>query len=138
MHETALNAEVGAKIGESYQAIMAAIAKNEAKQLEAPPLCLFYSHNNKTTKMRPGIVVEGCGVMPNGIECIPIRKGKVLQFIYTGSYTNMEPTYDAISMYIEENKISKRENYTWESYVTDPGMEPDTSKWITHIYVPIK
>jgi len=138
MHETVLNTEISAKMGESYGAIIAAIAKTGVKPVEAPPVCLIYAHNNKTTKMRPGLVVEGCGVMPNGIECIPIRKGKVLQITYMGDYNKMQSTYDAINMYIEENKISKRENYTWESYVTDPGMETDTAKWLTYIYVPVK
>jgi effector-binding domain-containing protein len=138
MHETVLNSEVGAKIGESYQAILQAIASTQAIPVEAPPLCLFYSHNNKTTKMRPGMVVMGCGSMPNGVECIPMRAGKVLRFAYLGGYTQMEPTYDAINVYLEENKIKKRENYTWESYITDPGLEPDSTKWLTYIYVPIK
>lgn len=138
MHETVLNSEIGAKIGESYAAIGNAIVVTEAIPLAEAPLCLYYSHNYKTTKMRPGILVQGCGAPPKGVECFSMREGKVLRFAYMGDYYKMEPTYDAIDIYLEENKLYKRENYTWESYVTDPGMEPDTSKWLTYIYVPIK
>ena len=27
---------------------------------------------------------------------------------------------------------------SWEVYVTDPGAEPDTSKWQTDIYFPVE
>jgi effector-binding domain-containing protein len=139
MYETILNTEIEAKIGESYQAISDVIEKNNVTKIEAPPVCLFYTHNPVTTKMRPGILVLGCSVVLNGqVECIPLRAGKVLRFAYLGGYGNMEPTYIAIDMYLEENKINKRENYTWESYVTDPMAEPDSTKWLTYIYVPVK
>jgi effector-binding domain-containing protein len=138
MHETVLNSEIGTKIGESYAAIGKAIVATEATPLPEPPLCLFYSHNYKTSRIRPGILVQGCGAMPKDVQCFPLREGKVLRFSYMGSYYKMEPTYDAINVYLEENNFQKREDYTWESYVTDPGMEPDTNKWLTYIYVPVK
>ena len=139
MYETVRNAEISAKIGESYGIILRTIERTGVKKLEEPPLCLYYSHNPVTTKMRPGIMVQGCSVSLGGdVECIPIRAGKVLRFTYLGGYTTLEPMYDAIEMYLEEHKINKRENYTWESYVTDPGTEPDSAKWLTYIYVPVK
>jgi len=138
MHQTVLNSEIGVKIGESYTAILKAIKETETVTLSEAPICLFYSHNYKTSKMRPGIFVQGCGSMPNGVECFPLREGKVLRFAYLGGYNGMEPTYDAIDVYLEENKLIKRESYTWESYVSDPGLEPDSTKWLTYIYVPIK
>lgn len=138
MYEVIRNAEISAKIGESYATINKAIERTGAVAKKEPPLCLFYSHNPTTSKMRPGIIVEGKFALKGDVECIPISAGKNLRFSYFGDYNNMEATYDAIDMYLEENKISKRENYTWESYVTDPGMEPDPSKWLTYIYVPVK
>lgn len=139
MYETILNSEIGNEIGKSYQTIFKAIETSKAVPVEAPPVCVWYSHNNRTSRMRPGLLVRGCVIpMPNGVECISLREGKVLRFSYMGGYSNMEPTYDAIDMYLEENKIYKRENYTWESYETDPGVEPDSTKWLTYIYVPVK
>jgi effector-binding domain-containing protein len=139
MFETVLNKEISDKIEESYGTIIKTIQSNDVLMKEEPPVCLFYSHNKTTSKMRPGIIVQGCSVvLTNGVECIPLKAGKVLRFEYLGGYNNMEPFYDAIEIYLDENKINKRENYTWESYVTDPTLEPDSSKWITHIYVPIK
>lgn len=139
MYEVVRNSEIGSKIGESYKIILKEIDDIGAKKKLEPPVCLYYSHNRISTKMRPGIIVEGCGFALQGnVQCIPLRAGKVLRFAYYGGYANLEPTYDAIDLYLEENKINKRENYTWESYVSDPGMEPDSTKWLTNIYVPVK
>lgn len=139
MYETILNADISAKIGESYQKILKTIEEKQIVKKNEPPVCLFYSHNKVTSKIRPGIIVPGCSVvLTNGVECVPLKAGKVLRIAYHGDYNNMESTYDAIDFYLEDNKLNKRENYTWESYITDPVAEPDTSKWITYIYVPIK
>lgn len=138
MFETIRNTEISQKIGESYGTILRTIEKTKAISKEEPPLCLFYSHNPITSKMRPGLLVQGCVALKDNVECFPMSGGKVLRFTYLGGYTKMEPTYDAIDIYFEENKIQKRENYTWESYVSDPGTEPDSTKWMTYIYVPVK
>ncbi len=139
MHETVRNAEISARIAESYRSILRTIERTGSIAKEEPPLCLYYMHNRVTTKMRPGLIVQGCSAVLKGdVECIVLRAGKVLRFVYYGGYSNLEPTYDAIDIYLEENKINKRENYTWESYVSDPGAEPDSTKWLTYIYVPVK
>ena len=58
--------------------------------------------------MRPGIIVQGCSVvLTNGVECVPIKAGKVLRFEYLGGYNNMETMYDAIDLYLDENKINR-------------------------------
>jgi effector-binding domain-containing protein len=140
MHETVRNAEIGSKTRESYEAILRTMKDKGIEQVEQPPICIFYKHTNVTSRMRPGIFVPGCAgiVLNNGVECIPLYGDKVLRFAYYGEYTNMESTYDAIDIYIEENKISKKRDYTWEAYVASPGTDKDSTKWMTYIYVPIR
>lgn len=139
MHETLRNSEISSKIAEDYQTITKTIERSGAIiKPNEPPLCLFYHHNRISTRMRPGIAVQGCVPMQGDVECISLRKGRTLRFTYLGSYQDMELTYDAIDIYLEENKIKKRENYTWEQYITDPMLEPDSTQWLTYIYVPIK
>ncbi len=137
MYLAVRNEQISQYIGESYGTILKTINRTGTVQLEQPPLCLYYSHNKVTTKMRPGLVVATCPNLQGDVECFPIKGGRVLRFSYLGGYNNMEPTYDAIDMYLQENKINKRENYTWESYISDPGTEPDSTKWLTYIYVPV-
>jgi len=39
--------------------------------------------------------------------------------------------------FIEENE-KEINGASWEVYITDPMSEPDTSKWVTQIYYPVK
>ena len=62
---------------------------------------------------------------------------KAVSTLYTGSYENMEPVYNDIMKYIEENELESTGN-SWEIYLTDPSKvaSPDDNK--TLIYFPIK
>lgn len=140
LHESVLNELVGDRIGESYGAILTTMQQKGIEVLEQPPICIYYKHNATTSTIRPALFVAGClnVSLNNGIECVPLYGDKVLQFEYTGPYSKMQSTYDAIDMYIEENKLNRKRDYFWESYITDPGLEPDSNKWVTYIYVPIR
>jgi effector-binding domain-containing protein len=50
-----------------------------------------------------------------------------------GSYDHLDVPHNAIESYIKENDLEVL-GPALEEYVTDPGSEPDTSKWETHIF----
>jgi len=76
---------------------------------------------------------------PNGIivirAAIPVAEGtkgnEVIEYFEL-------PSHYAIDDYMKSNKIEGNEKFIWEVYVTDPVTEPDTSKWQTDIYYPLK
>ncbi len=140
LHDNVAYNQIGNKIGESYHAILTTMSQKGMEPMEQPPICLYYKFSRESTKMRPALFVAGClnVSLSNGIECVPLYGDKVLQFEYMGPYGKMESTYDAIDIYIEENKLNRKRDYFWEEYVTDPGLEPDSNKWVTNIYVPIR
>jgi effector-binding domain-containing protein len=59
--------------------------------------------------------------------------GKALKVDYYGDYAGSEQAHVAIMEYIDQNGLTAKEPVI-ELYITDPGMEPDTSKWLTTIY----
>lgn len=63
--------------------------------------------------------------------------GKALLVDYYGPFDGTEKAHNAISSYMEKNKL-ELDVHVIEEYVTDPGMEPDTSKWLTKVYYLIK
>jgi len=140
LHESVLNELVGDRIGESYGAIINTMQQKGIEMLEQAPICIYYKHNATTSTIRPALFVAGClnVSLSNGIECVPLYGDKVLQFEYIGPYSKMETTFDAIDVYIEENKFNRKRDYFWEEYITDPGLEPDSNKWVTNIYVPVR
>ncbi len=84
--------------------------------------------------------------------CIPVetaQKGKgriqvqsvpeqqVVRAIYFGSYSKMEPAYQALDTYIKETGKVEAGGPS-EIYITDLMVEKDTTKWETHIVFPVK
>jgi effector-binding domain-containing protein len=63
--------------------------------------------------------------------------GKVVKAIHVGSYGDLYNAHDEIGDYITQNKLTNAGD-PWEVYVTDAATETDTSKWVTHIYYPVK
>ncbi len=65
-----------------------------------------------------------------------IPAGKALKYNHLGGYDQVSEPYMSITEYFE-NGGSVQTGGPWEVYVTDPSMEPDTSKWLTEIWFPI-
>lgn len=56
---------------------------------------------------------------------------------YYGGYNNMGECHEQIDKYMTANNKVKN-GPVWEVYVTDPGLEPDSTKWLTEIYYPVQ
>ncbi len=52
---------------------------------------------------------------------------------YYGDYVNMKSAHDGLGKACE-SVFKKHPTLVMEEYVTDPGSEPDNSKWLTRIY----
>lgn len=59
--------------------------------------------------------------------------GKALKIVHMGSYDNLDVPHNEMEQYIINNEIEVL-GPALEEYITDPGSEPDTTKWETHIY----
>ncbi|KKP85530.1 MAG: Transcriptional regulator, effector-binding domain/component, partial [candidate division CPR3 bacterium GW2011_GWE2_35_7] len=63
--------------------------------------------------------------------------GKAVYVEYKGAYDKTYTAYMDLEAYVKEYNLTEAGG-PWEVYITDPGTEPDTSKWITGIYFPVK
>ena len=54
-----------------------------------------------------------------------------------GAYEESMYLYTAMDEYIKEFKLEETGGPV-EEYITDPISEPDTAKWQTNIYFPVK
>jgi AraC family transcriptional regulator len=65
-----------------------------------------------------------------------LQGGPAAVAIHMGPYEQLEGTYRAVEKWIAERGY-RHNGPPWEVYVTDPGQEPDSSKWKTEVYWPI-
>ena len=100
------------------------------------PCGMYYTWDEETkmTDMAVAIPVKkGMAVNGGNIQTFEIPAGKALVIDYYGAYTGTGDAHYAMDDYLKTNGL-KAGAPAIEEYVTDPGAEPDTSKWLTKIY----
>lgn len=115
-----------------FEAIMQMIQMLDMPVIGGPS-GLFYSWDmeNNTADMAAGIPVDGTADI-EGFDQIPVE-GKALKIEYYGAYSDSDEAHLAMDDYMVENNLDLNK-LVIEEYITDPGTEPDTSKWLTNIY----
>jgi effector-binding domain-containing protein len=55
---------------------------------------------------------------------------------HVGPYDTISEAYEALQKWAAENDYVPQGAF-WESYLTDPGEEPDPAKWQTRVFLPV-
>jgi len=117
--------EVGAYLGENHI------------EMAGAPMSHWSSWNPEGISVfDAGMPVTGDVEGNDRIEILTIPSGSAVKYSHYGNYSEMEEAYTSINLYFERGTI-KQTDGPWEIYVTDPGMEPDTAKWLTEIWFPV-
>ena len=66
------------------------------------------------------------------VTIFPMAAGRALQIEYLGAYDQLGEAHGAMDDYMAEKNLQMLPPVI-EEYITDPGMEPDTAKWLTRI-----
>lgn len=125
------------KFEEIYGLINIYMEKMKIKQT-SPPFCIYHNWNpNGITVFEAGIPISKKVVGNGRIKFSELSGGKVLMASQFGPYESSGYAHEAIDKYMKE-KNKTCIGSPWEVYVTDPITEPDTAKWETQIYYPVK
>lgn len=129
---------IAALIGGSYGKLVPFV-ESAGIRMEAAPFVRYHKWEPPTkVVMEPSIVVKSeLAETPEGIISSAIPAGKVVMGTHFGAYDKSEEVWNAVMAYIKENGFEEA-GYPWHEYVTDPGVETDTNKWESRIYIPIK
>ncbi|MCF8228082.1 MAG: GyrI-like domain-containing protein [Bacteroidales bacterium] len=118
---------------------MEKFAKAKRLKMSGYPFCIYLSWDPEKgyTYTRCGFPVDREVQGNEEIDYYVIEPKKAVMSVYKGPYDKMESTYTALEEYIAEFGLQMN-GAPMEMYVTDPMQEPDTSKWTTNIYFPVK
>jgi effector-binding domain-containing protein len=133
--------ELSGKFGMMYQEINAEIAKQGLAQA-GPVLAIYDKVDHRADGsmyfwFHAGIPVDKAGKSTERIEYMESTGSTAVKCDYHGGYGDMKACHDAINKYITDNGKTIN-GPVWEVYVTDPGAEPDSTRWLTQIYYPVQ
>lgn len=122
----------------SYGAIFPALEKAGGKPA-GMPAGLYYKWDTEkmTADLAAAVAFTGDIKAPAGMEVINLPAAKSLTIDYMGGYNGIGSAHEAMDVYIRENKLEQLTPVI-EEYVTDPGSEPDSTKWLTKVVYFVK
>ncbi|MCD4664404.1 MAG: GyrI-like domain-containing protein [Bacteroidales bacterium] len=129
--------EIGPAMGEIFGGLMEYMQKNSI-EITGPPFAIWHSWDPEgENEMECGIPVMKIVGEPGEFNSITTYEGKAVSTLHIGPYDSSGDTWLTVENYIKENKL-KINGSPWEVYLTNPQTEPDTSKWKTKIFQPVK
>jgi effector-binding domain-containing protein len=101
------------------------------------PMTVYPNWGGDTYEMECAIpVVEGALGDKKRIMLKSTAAGMAVKAVHMGDYHQLDKTHAEVDRYVADHSLIAR-GAPYEVYVTDPGLEPDTAKWITHVYYPV-
>jgi len=128
--------KLSAFFGENYPKIFADAEKNKVEMTGAPSAIYFKWDDSTNVTECAAVIPVKADAKLKGWEKFTTPAGKVLHIEYYGAYDKSIDAHMAMDKYMSEKGLSQ--TMVLEEYITDPGKEPDTTKWLTNIYYILK
>jgi effector-binding domain-containing protein len=71
-----------------------------------------------------------------GVVSGTLPAGRVVEAVHVGPYDTLADTYAEMQQFMAKNGLTAGP-VMWESYLTDPGRQPDPATWRTQICWPV-
>jgi effector-binding domain-containing protein len=124
-------------LGKNYRKLMNYVARKKIP-MTGQPFAVYHNWDPK------GIIRISAGIpvahiperLKKSMKAYELPAGRAVFAKHLGGY-NTSKTHWAIDTYMKDFNL-KPKDFIWEVYVTDPATEPDSTKWETDIYYPLK
>lgn len=128
-------AGIAAVIPEILPAAWAAV-KQAGRSPVGPPIVRYLSFSDDAVELEGGLPVDAPIASGDRIQPITLPAGEAAVTWHVGSYDRLSEAHMALHHWVaENNRRSGAPSY--EVYWTDPGEEPDPTKWRTEIVFPL-
>ena len=101
------------------------------------PLTRYHSMDGKTVELECALPVASPIAGTDRIQACELPAGTVATVTHMGPYDNLPKTWGGLTEWMKSQGLEAA-GAPWEVYVTDPGAEPDQSKWRTDIFFPVR
>jgi len=83
------------------------------------------------------LAVAATGIADQEILAGELPAGPAAFAVHTGPYETLSQTHAAIAQWMRGEGCEPA-GPPWESYVTDPGQQPDPAQWQTEVFWPLR
>ena len=132
---TATMTKIGEVMGPLFGEVYGCI-KQSGREPTGMPFAVYHSMDGDAIDLECGMPVaspmEGVGRVQAG----ELPAGTVATVTHMGPYDSLRQTWAALTEWMGSQGLQPA-GAPWEVYVTDPGAEPDQSKWRTDIFFPV-
>ena len=122
---------MGPFFGEVYGYI-----QQSGQQPAGMPFAIYHAMDGRTVDVECGMPVASPLAGTERIRPGELPSGTVATVTHLGPYDGLPRTWAALTEWMESQGLAAA-GAPWEVYVTDPGAEPDASKWRTDIFFPV-
>lgn len=136
VRDTASIATISEKLGRAYGMIMEVAAKQKLEPAGAP-FAIYYSESNTQFDFDAAIPLAKAGKSEGQVKAGKRASGKAVCVSFFGDYSQTPLAHEKADEFIRNNGKTIV-GAPWEEYVSDPGMEKDTAKWLTKVWYPIQ
>ena len=129
-------AGIGDLLESNYGSLMQYIHKS-GDAISGAPIAVYHNWDPEGyIRISAAIPIHGKAKGKGNIEGFNIEAGRAVYLQHFGGY-NTAASHYIIDDFIKEHNLSTKD-FIWEAYITDPETEPDSTKWQTDIYYPLK
>jgi len=129
-------AEIGPVLAELLPEVFYYLDKRGVRPA-GPPFTRYHSYDGTNCEIEAGMPVAEPQPGEGRITAGELPGGTVAVTVHVGPYEELPVAHDAIDAWLKENGKKSR-GPQWESYVTDPGKEPDPHKRQTELLWPVE
>lgn len=131
---TCAPADLGPVIGRLFGEITAG---NPDAECIAPPCVYYTAWTPESCSIEAAIPVEDSVVAASGTEKRHFPALKAARVVHVGPYEGLAEAWNRFWGAIQSENVDAG-GPCWDAYVTDPGTEPDSAKWVTELYIPLR
>ena len=101
------------------------------------PFSIYHSMEGDSVELECGMPVGSPLAGTPRVQAGELPSGTMATVTHMGPYEGLPQTWGALAAWISSQGLEPA-GAPWEVYVTDPGAEPDQSKWRTDIFFPVR
>ena len=115
---------------------VARVVAGQGASIAGPPFGFYPRMPGETVAVAAGFPVTAAIRAEGDIVPFELPGGRAVTGLHVGSYDALQRTYDELVAWADAEGLVLGEG-VWESYLSDPGAEPDPSTWRTGLVWPL-